>query len=98
MKCITNRTEVVENKAKPLMKKNKKSDKKPSKKYPLIAFRPAKEVQEMLPKDPDNLSNLINEVLKRRLAEVMDELEQESLARKKLAQRIERQSGDRGKG
>lgn len=96
--CITNASEVVENKAKPLMKKNKKTDKKPRKKYPLIAFRPSKEVREMLPEDPDNLSKLINEALQRKLPEVIEELERERIARLKLSGRIAPQDGDKDKG
>jgi len=96
--CKTNPYETVNYKAKLAMKKNTKPGKKSTKKYPIIAFRPAKEVREILPKDPENLSNLINEVLKRRLAEVVDELEQEKIAREKLSERIARQSGDKGKG
>lgn len=94
--CKTNPDEVAKNKAKPSMKKNRKSDKNPDKKYPSITFRPAKELREILPKDPKNLSKLINEVLKRRLAEVVDELEKERIARETLAERIERQSGGKG--
>lgn len=96
--CKTNPSETVNYKAKPSMKKNTKPGKKPKKKYDLIAFRPAKEVRQILPKDPKNLSSLINEVLKRRLAEVVDELEQERIAREKLAERIAQQSGGKGKG